>query len=150
MDGAAIAAAVLQHLSQHIGCRGLFATHYHKLADAHAHDATVAVKHMGCAVDQGENGVPEVTFLYTLMDGACPKSYGTNVARLAGLPSALVQRAAAFSHQLEAGDDEGGCEKGPVGDGGEAGLLGRVRAIVEGSGSEEDKVRQLLSLQQEA
>jgi len=58
--------------------RGLFATHYHRLADEHAADAAVAIRHMGCAVDAGgADGMPEtVTFLYTLADGACPKSYG--------------------------------------------------------------------------
>lgn len=40
--------------------------------------------HMGCQVKQEEGGVEEVTFLYKVMPGACPKSYGVNVARLAG------------------------------------------------------------------
>ncbi len=45
--------------------------------------------------------VPDICFLYKLTEGACPKSYGTNVARLAGLPDAIVQRAAEFSASLE-------------------------------------------------
>lgn len=44
----------------------------------------------------------QVTFLYKLTDGACPKSYGVNVARLAGLPDSVLQRASAFSAELEA------------------------------------------------
>ena len=44
---------------------------------------------------------PQVTFLYRLTEGACPKSYGPNVARLAGLPPALVKRASELSAQLE-------------------------------------------------
>lgn len=43
----------------------------------------------------------QVTFLYTLMDGACPKSYGVNVARLAGLPDEVIERASSFAAQLE-------------------------------------------------
>lgn len=40
-------------------CRGLFATHYHRLADAHEQDANVAICHMGCSVEDGINGGPE-------------------------------------------------------------------------------------------
>lgn len=43
----------------------------------------------------------QVTFLYTLMDGACPKSYGVNVAWLAGLPDEVIERASSFAAQLE-------------------------------------------------
>lgn len=43
----------------------------------------------------------QVTFLYTLIDGACPKSYGVNVARLAGLPDEVIERASSFAAQLE-------------------------------------------------
>ena len=43
----------------------------------------------------------QVTFLYKLTTGACPKSYGVNVARLAGLPDQVVNRATAFARQLE-------------------------------------------------
>ena len=43
----------------------------------------------------------QVTFLYTLTDGACPKSYGVNVARLAGLPDEVIKRASSFATQLE-------------------------------------------------
>lgn len=45
--------------------------------------------------------VEEVTFLYRLTDGACPKSYGANVARLAGLPDVVVRRAAAKAQESE-------------------------------------------------
>ena len=42
-----------------VSCRGLFATHYHRLADAHEQDAKVAICHMGCSVEPGTNGGPE-------------------------------------------------------------------------------------------
>ena len=65
--------------------------------------------HMACSVGGGEEGgegdgkkgEEEVTFLYKLAKGACPKSYGTNVARLAGLPERVIQRAAAISKERE-------------------------------------------------
>lgn len=136
LDGAAIASAVLQHLAHVVGCRGLFATHYHHLASEHEVDSKVAIMHMACAVsggagdeeeamevdgavgagggsgaaasapaDRGDAAVdlPDVTFLYQLAPGACPKSYGTNVARLAGLPAAVVSRAAAVSQEKLSG-----------------------------------------------
>ncbi|GLC55756.1 hypothetical protein PLESTB_001025500 [Pleodorina starrii] len=110
LDGAAVAGAVLQHMAATTGCRGLFATHYHHLSDDHADDPRVAVMHMACAVEgadeeaapsaaQKKPGGEEVTFLYRLSHGACPKSYGTNVARLAGLPPKVVARAAEVSAQ---------------------------------------------------
>ena len=104
-DGAAIAGAVLDRLAGEVGCRGLFATHYHRLADAAETGATAAaVKHMAADVGtDAATGVETVTFLYKLADGACPKSYGTNVARLAGLAPPVVDRAAAIAADLEAG-----------------------------------------------
>ena len=55
------------------------------------------VKVAGCSVRM----LMQVTFLYTLTDGAFPKSYGINVARLAGLPDGVVKRASSFATQLE-------------------------------------------------
>jgi DNA mismatch repair protein MSH6 len=103
-DGAAIAAAVLDHLATSVRCRGVFATHYHHISDSHADDPAVDIKHMACAVTPAEEagGVDQVTFLYRLTEGACPKSYGVNVARLAGLPEGVVRRASAASAQAEA------------------------------------------------
>ena len=102
-DGAAIAAAVLDHLAASVQCRGVFATHYHHISDSHVNDPAVAIKHMACAITPAAeaDGVDEVTFLYRLTEGACPKSYGVNVARLAGLPESVVRRAAVASQQAE-------------------------------------------------
>lgn len=51
--------------------------------------------------EKGSGGLEEVTFLYRLTPGACPKSYGVNVARLAGLPDGVLLRAAAKSEEFE-------------------------------------------------
>jgi len=98
-DGAAIASAVSDHLVD-LGARTMFSTHYHRLADDWANDARVRLGHMGCDV-RGESGAEEVTFLYKLTEGSCPKSYGVNVARLAGLPEDVVQAAAKASKEME-------------------------------------------------
>jgi len=98
-DGAAIASAVSDHLVD-LGARTMFSTHYHRLADDWANDARVRLGHMGCDV-RGESGAEEVTFLYKLTEGSCPKSYGVNVARLAGLPEDVAQAAAKASKEME-------------------------------------------------
>ena len=95
-DGAAIAHAVLRHLADTLRCRTLFSTHYHMLADEHAAHPAVKNFHMGCQVRAAADGAAQqVTFLYKLTPGACPKSYGVNVARLAGLPPSVLRAAAA-------------------------------------------------------
>ena len=110
-DGEAIAASVLDYLAGHVRCRGVFATHYHRIAESHALDSNVAIKHMACAVTPSSSSaaVDEVAFLYRLVEGACPKSYGVNVARLAGLPEPLLSRAATISERVEL-QRRGGCD----------------------------------------
>jgi DNA mismatch repair protein MSH6 len=119
-DGAAIASAVLDHLACVTRCRGVFATHYHHVADAHAADPAVALRHMACAVapPAAAGGAEEVTFTYRLAPGAAPRSHGANVARLAGLPEAVIRRAVAVSGEFEAG---GGWGSLPAAAGGGAG-----------------------------
>ncbi|XP_042476035.1 DNA mismatch repair protein MSH6 [Macadamia integrifolia] len=100
-DGQAIAESVLEHFISRVKCRGLFSTHYHRLSVDYQKDPKVSLCHMACQVGKGV-GVEEVTFLYRLTPGACPKSYGVNVARLAGLPDPLLQKAAVMSREFEA------------------------------------------------
>ncbi|KAB5527376.1 hypothetical protein DKX38_021223 [Salix brachista] len=100
-DGQAIAESVLEHFVHKVQCRGMFSTHYHRLAVDYQKDSKVSLCHMSCQVGNGA-GVEEVTFLYRLRPGACPKSYGVNVARLAGLPDSILQNAAAKSREFEA------------------------------------------------
>jgi len=102
-DGLSIAWATLENLHDVNRCRGLFATHYHELtalADqlAGVKNATVAVKEW-----QGE-----VVFLHEVRPGAADRSYGVQVAKLAGLPNAVVERARIVLDALEKGEREGG------------------------------------------
>ncbi|PRQ21660.1 putative DNA mismatch repair protein MutS [Rosa chinensis] len=101
-DGQAIAESVLEHFVHKVHCRGMFSTHYHRLAVDYQNNSQVSLCHMACHVGNGDAGVEEVTFLYRLTPGACPKSYGVNIARLAGLPISVLQKAAAKSREFEA------------------------------------------------
>ena len=87
-DGLSLAWATVEHLHDNIGCRTLFATHYHELtllADRLAHLRNVRV-----TVRENSGGI---VFLHTVELGAANKSYGIEVARLAGLPNAVISRA---------------------------------------------------------
>ncbi len=102
-DGLSIAWAVLEHLHEVNRCRALFATHYHEMTAmagrlAGVRNATVAVKEW-----EGD-----VIFLHEVRQGAADRSYGVQVARLAGLPSAVVERARVVLEALEAGARDGG------------------------------------------
>ena len=101
-DGLSIAWATMEHLHEVNRCRALFATHYHEmtaLADTLAgmRTATVAVKEW-----KGE-----VIFLHEVVAGAADRSYGVQVAKLAGLPASVVARAQDVLARLEAGAQEG-------------------------------------------
>jgi DNA mismatch repair protein MutS len=96
-DGVSIAWAVSEHLHDAIGCKTVFATHYHELTQlaeerAAVRNFTVAVREVG----------DEVLFLHTLVAGGADRSYGIEVGRLAGLPRAVVTRARALLQLLEA------------------------------------------------
>lgn len=104
-DGTAIASAAVQHLVERSKCLSLFATHYHSLLDEWKENKSVHLGHMECLVENSSTG-PEVedsiiTFLYTLGKGVCPKSFGINVARLAGLPGDVLEKAKRISTEFE-------------------------------------------------
>eukprot|EP00730_Choanoeca_flexa_P003225 TRINITY_DN11332_c0_g2_i4.p1 TRINITY_DN11332_c0_g2~~TRINITY_DN11332_c0_g2_i4.p1 ORF type:complete len:1069 (+),score=317.75 TRINITY_DN11332_c0_g2_i4:188-3208(+) len=101
-DGYAIAHAVLHHLAATTGCRSMFATHYHALCDEFAQHDIIANWHMGCVVDES-SGNRDVTFLYKLTPGVCSKSYGMNVAHMAGVPAGIIRLAEAKAAEFEAG-----------------------------------------------
>ena len=98
-DGLSIAWATLEHLHDVNRCRVLFATHYHELTAlsstlAGLRNATVAVKEW-----EGD-----VVFLHEVHEGAADRSYGVQVARLAGLPPAVTDRAKSVLEALEEGE----------------------------------------------
>jgi len=105
-DGLSIAWAVAEHLhdAPHLGARTLFATHYHELADLARTKQRVENAHFE-AREWGD----EVIFLRRLARGAASRSYGIQVARLAGLPGSVIERARTLLANLEGGElDERG------------------------------------------
>ncbi|HSG36979.1 MAG TPA: DNA mismatch repair protein MutS, partial [Paracoccaceae bacterium] len=105
-DGLSIAWATLEHLHDVNRCRALFATHYHEMGALAAKldgvdNATVAVKEW-----EGD-----VIFLHEVRKGTADRSYGVQVARLAGLPPAVVARAKVVLEALEKGEREGGANR---------------------------------------
>ena len=97
-DGLSIAWATLEHLHDANRCRALFATHYHELAQLA--DRLNGVQNATVAVKEWEG---EVIFLHEVHRGAADRSYGVQVARLAGLPASVVSRARDILAQLESG-----------------------------------------------
>jgi DNA mismatch repair protein MSH6 len=97
-DGTAIASACLSYIVKNLKCLSLFATHYHSLLDEKKTDPNVRLGHMENTVDKADD---TVTFHYTLGGGACPKSFGINVARLANLPEEVLEKAQAISSDFE-------------------------------------------------
>lgn len=92
---------MVNHLVSKLRCRSLFATHYHLLVQDWEIDPRVKLGHMDCMVQEVAPSEEEVTFLYKLCDGSSPKSYGINVARLAGMPASLIELALQQSKSFE-------------------------------------------------
>jgi DNA mismatch repair protein MutS len=95
-DGLSIAWAVAEHLHDVIRCRTLFATHYHELTDLA--NTRAAVANFNVAVREWNE---EIIFLRKILPGAADKSYGIQVARLAGLPKPIIERAKDILSHLE-------------------------------------------------
>ncbi len=153
-DGVAIAWAVTEYLHDRIGCKTMFATHYHELMQLpeqlqHARNYNVAVRESGDAV----------VFLHRLEPGGTDRSYGVHVAQLAGLPDAVVRRAREVLRTLEG---EHRVVEGPAprpADPGQLPLfaiaephpvLGRLRDLDVNSLTPLDALNRLAELQREA
>lgn len=95
-DGLSIAWSVVEHLHDHVGCRTLFATHYHELTQLA--DSRQAVNNFNIAVREWND---QIIFLRQIIPGAADKSYGIQVARLAGLPDTIINRAKEILAGLE-------------------------------------------------
>jgi DNA mismatch repair protein MutS len=97
-DGLSIAWSVAEHLHDKIGARTLFATHYHEITALAR--SRGAVKNCNVAVKEWNH---QIIFLHKILPGSAEKSYGIQVARLAGLPEEVIRRAREVLNQLEAG-----------------------------------------------
>ena len=87
-DGMSLAEAILEYIASRIKCKTLFSTHYHELTDMENSLDNLKNKHVS-AIEEGGN----ITFLHKVKDGSVDKSYGINVAKLAGLPLEVIERA---------------------------------------------------------
>lgn len=98
---------VFRHLVERVRCRLLFATHYHPLTKEFASHPHVSLQHMACMFRPRRgahdgNGEKELTFLYRLTSGACPESYGLQVATMAGIPKPIVEKASVAGQAMRA------------------------------------------------
>lgn len=95
-DGLSIAWATLEHLHSVNKCRALFATHYHELTQL-----ATKLSHMANATTKVKEWQDEIIFLHEVVSGVADRSYGIHVARLAGLPFAVINRAQKILEKLE-------------------------------------------------
>ena len=95
-DGLSIAWAVSEHLHERVGCKTVFATHYHELTQLA--DEFDSVRNFNVAVQEAGD---RIVFLHRLMEGGADRSYGIEVGRLAGLPDPVIARARALLRVLE-------------------------------------------------
>jgi DNA mismatch repair protein MutS len=100
-DGLSIAWAVVEHLQGQTHARTLFDTHYHELTELA--DLLPGVKNVHVSVEETPN---EIVFLRRIAEGSANKSYGIEVARLAGLPRSVVQRAREVLHKHEVSEHQ--------------------------------------------
>jgi len=97
-DGVSIAWAVTEHIHDELGARTVFATHYHELVELA--DRLEGVTAWNVAVRETGD---DIVFLRRLEPGGCDRSYGVHVARLAGVPQPVIDRARTVLHELESG-----------------------------------------------
>ncbi|KAL2929255.1 DNA mismatch repair protein MSH7 [Bienertia sinuspersici] len=102
-DGYAIAYAVFRHLIEKVNCRLLFATHYHPLTKEFGSHPHVSLQHMSCAMKPKSSSGKDfdLVFLYRLASGACPSSYGLQVALMAGIPKQVVDAASSAGEVMK-------------------------------------------------
>jgi DNA mismatch repair protein MutS len=110
-DGLAIAWAVVEAMHDQAKCRTLFATHYHELTRLAGRVDALSLHHVRAREWKGD-----LVLLHEVADGAADRSYGIAVAKLAGLPPAVVARARSVLAKLEAGRDATGGIAAGLGD----------------------------------
>ena len=107
-DGLSIARSVIEHIHNdpRLGCKTLFATHYHELTQLAS--SLPGVRNYSVAVTEEGN---QVVFLHKIIPGGADKSYGVHVAQLAGLPQGVINRAWEVLADLEAQSQQNGSRK---------------------------------------
>ena len=98
-DGLSIAWATVEHLHHVVQCRTLFATHYHELTNLSS-----TLDAMRCYSMKIKEWNDDIIFLHEVVEGVAHRSYGTHVAKLAGLPENVINRAKVVLRELEKGE----------------------------------------------
>jgi DNA mismatch repair protein MutS len=103
-DGLALAWAITEHLATETKCRSLVATHYHELTElaelfCGVRNYNVAVREVPDSAGDGEG----IVFLHKIVEGGASKSYGIHVAKLAGIPKAVIERSREVLDELQRG-----------------------------------------------
>ncbi len=98
-DGLAIAWSIVEHIKETIGCKTLFATHYHELTQLEG--MIKGIKNYSIAVKKRGD---DITFLRRIIEGGADESYGVEVAKLAGLPDSVIKKAKNILKKLENGE----------------------------------------------
>ncbi|MDA0771678.1 MAG: DNA mismatch repair protein MutS [Cyanobacteria bacterium] len=101
-DGVAIAWSIVEYLAKNSKPRTIFATHYHELANLDKVFPIVQNYQVLVAENNNPNAKARIEFLHKVVEGSADKSYGIEVARLAGLPKQVLERAKAINNQLQA------------------------------------------------
>jgi DNA mismatch repair protein MutS len=143
-DGMSIAWATAEYLHDRVGCRTLLATHYHELtglASMYPHVANYNVS----ATEYGD----KIIFLRKVTKGGSSRSYGIQVARLAGIPGDVIARAREILDRIESGSDRRGALEGPGAKGGSHGpekTPGQLSLFGAPPGLEKDgRIRKILA-----
>jgi DNA mismatch repair protein MutS len=105
-DGLSIAWACVEHLHETNKCRSLFATHYHELTAL-----TAKLDALSCHSMQVKEWKGDIIFMHTVGEGAADRSYGIHVAKIAGLPDAVINRAGEVLALLQSGEKSNALQK---------------------------------------
>ncbi|MGH1398819.1 MAG: DNA mismatch repair protein MutS [Alphaproteobacteria bacterium] len=105
-DGLSIAWACVEHLHETNACRALFATHYHELTSL-----TTKLPALSCHSMAVKEWKGDIIFMHSVQSGAADRSYGIHVAKLAGLPAAVIDRAGDVLELLQSGEQSGNLSK---------------------------------------
>lgn len=95
-DGMSLAGSIIEYIANTIKCKTLFSTHYHELTDME--NKIPGIKNVHVSISESDG---DITFLHKVMDGSVDKSYGINVAKLAGLPNNVIKRANELLEEFE-------------------------------------------------
>lgn len=99
-DGMALAEAIIEYVHDHIGAKTLFSTHYHELTTLEERLTHLKNVHVGAVEEEGQ-----LIFLHQVSPGTADRSYGVQVAKLAGLPESLLAKASIILERLEENKD---------------------------------------------